>query len=255
MPGEFENVGTAELEVAAGVRDRRGPWQLSLRGTAGGGLVYNSQGLSNATGRNDLDPYFYRATLEGTADRSLDTHWRLGLRGFAGVSTGGDGETAKQRQIYASGADPLERITNPFLRSRGALLLRPDVYYHMAGGGNLRGIDPTVSMSALVAANLELERTVLDRGEAKLFSRVSLAAFGDAGHAIADDADPATGRNIEFLADAGAGIRARHRIGQTSFVTRVDFPLYVSRADLAQDQHPGGDEFGFRWLFSFEAAW
>ena len=42
---------------------------------------------------------------------------------------------------------------------------------------------------------------------------------------------------------------------RTSFVTRVDFPLYTSRPDLAQDQHPGGDEFGFRWLFSFEAAW
>ena len=111
-------------------------------------------------------------------------------------------------------------------------------------------------MSAMVAANLELERTVLDRGEAKLFSKVSAGRrLGTQGHAIADDADPATGRNIEFLADAGAGIRARHRIGQTSFVTRVDFPVYVSRADLAQDQHPGGDEFGFRWLFSFEAAW
>jgi hypothetical protein len=125
----------------------------------------------------------------------------------------------------------------------------------MAGGGNLRGYDPTVSISALVAANLELERTVLDRSQKKLFKRVSLAAFGDAGHAIADEDDPVTGRNIEFLADAGAGIRAEHRLGQTSFVTRVDFPFYTSRPDLAQDQHPGGDEFGFRWLFSFEAAW
>ena len=255
VPGEYEDVGTAELELSAGVSDRRGPWRLGLKGTAGGGLVYNSRGLANATGRNDLDPYFYRATLEGTADRSIAPRWRLGLRGYAGVSAGGDGETAKQRQIYASGADPLERITNPFLRSRGALLLRPDVYYHMAGGGNLRGYGPTVSMSALVAANLELERTVLDRNQKKLFKRVSLAAFGDAGHAIADEDDPITGRNIEFLADAGAGIRAEHRLGQTTFVTRVDFPLYTSRPDLAQDQHPGGDEFGFRWLFSFEAAW
>jgi hypothetical protein len=84
VPGEYEDVGTAELELSAGVRDRRGPWQLGLKGTAGGGLVYNSRGLANATGRNDLDPYFYRATLEGTADRTFSPRWRLGLRGFAG---------------------------------------------------------------------------------------------------------------------------------------------------------------------------
>ena len=66
---------------------------------------------------------------------------------------------------------------------------------------------------------------------------------------------PSPAATLNSWADAGAGIRAEHRLGQTSFVTRVDFPLYTSRPDLAQDQHPGGDEFGFRWLFSFEAAW
>ena len=162
--------------------------------------------------------------------------------------------TAKQRQIYLAGADPLERLTNPFLRSRGALLLRPDVYYHMAGGAGLRGFDPTLSASGVVAANLELERTVVARNQARLFRRVALAGFGDGGEFFADEATALTDRN-GFLGDAGLGLRAEHRIGGTSFVTRVDFPLYVSRASLAQDRHPGSDQSGFRWQFSFEAAW
>ena len=70
------NPGTSLLDVGALLRRARS---------------YNSRGLANATGRNDLDPYFYRATLEGTVDRTLSPRWRLGLRGFAGVSAGGDG--------------------------------------------------------------------------------------------------------------------------------------------------------------------
>ena len=41
---------------------------------------------------------------------------------------------------------------------------------------------------------------------------------------------------IDFLGDAGLGLRADHRIGDTRFTTRFDFPLYVSRPELAQDR-------------------
>jgi hypothetical protein len=45
-----------------------------------------------------------------------------------------------------------------------------------------------------------------------------------------------------------------HRIGETSFTTRVDFPILVSRPEFAQDTDPGNEKAGFRWQFSFSPA-
>jgi hypothetical protein len=93
---------------------------------------------------------------------------------------------------------------------------------------------------------------VLARPSARLFSRVALAAFTDLGHGIQFDDDAPTAGRIKFLGDAGVGLRAEHRIGDTHFVTRFDLPLWVNRPDLAQDRSPGDDELEFRWVFSFE---
>jgi hypothetical protein len=68
---------------------------------------------------------------------------------------------------------------NPFLRSRGSLLEGEDMNYQLPGGGGVRGIDPRVSTRGLVALNAELERTLITRPTAGLFSRVALAAFTD----------------------------------------------------------------------------
>ena len=57
----------------------------------------------------------------------------------------GDHAAPKQRQIYLQGADPLEQLDNPFLRSRGALLVGEDFRYQMPGGAGLRGMDSRVS--------------------------------------------------------------------------------------------------------------
>jgi hypothetical protein len=65
---------------------------------------------------------------------------------------------------------------------------------------------------------------------------------------------PLTGDRIRFLMDAGLGLRAEHRIGDTRFTTRFDVPLYVSRPELAQDRQAGDNELEFRWTFSFEPA-
>jgi hypothetical protein len=105
----------------------------------------------------------------------------------------------------------------------------------------------------VVSLNGELERTLLSRPRGKLLRRVGLALFGDVGHAIRDGII-GRGDRLRFLADAGIGIRAEHTIGQTSFTTRVDFPLLMSRPELAQDREPGSDKAGFRWQFSFSPA-
>jgi hypothetical protein len=252
--GYYDDAGTVELAISGSVKDRVGAWDLASRTVIAGGLAYNRRGLSVATGRPELDPGYGRLTLEATARRDLGTHWGVGLRFFGGVSSSGN-NPVKQRQIYLSGADPLEQFGNPFLRSRGALLLRPDLYYHAAGGGDLRGFDPRLSTEALVAVNVELDRTLVRRRNARLFSRVSLAAFGDAGQGIGGVPDAILGAPLRFLADAGVGVRAEHRIGQTRVTMRADLPIWVSKPALAQDRHPGTKPAGFRWTFSFEPSW
>jgi hypothetical protein len=148
----------------------------------------------------------------------------------------------------------LEQLYNPFLRSRGALLVGDDFNYHSPGGAGVRGADPHLSTAAIVALNLELERNVLTQPSAHLFRRVSAALFSDLSHGIGGMSQAPPDGRIRFLGDAGIGIRATHRIGDTEFVTRFDLPLYISRPDVAQDQSPGDGKFEFRWVFSFEPA-
>jgi hypothetical protein len=91
---------------------------------------------------------------------------------------------------------------------------------------------------------MELERAVLTRASARLFNRVAVAAFTDLSY----------GDRIHFIGDVGLGVRAEHRIGDTRFSTRLDFPLYVSKPELAQDRRVGDNEVEFRWTFSFQPA-
>jgi hypothetical protein len=244
--GYYDDAGTVELALTGGVTDQRREWSLATQVTAGGGLAYHRDGLLAATGRQDLDPYYGRLTVEATA-RRRGGRWGFGARFYGGVATSGSA-VAKQRQIYVAGADPIQQFANPFLRSDGALLVRPDVHYHAPGGGNLRGYDPRLSAEGLVAVNLEMERMVVARQHGKLFRRIAIAGFGDAGHTIGE------GGSSRFLADAGLGLRAEHMIGQTRCTTRADFPLFVSRPRLAQNRDPGTDAVGFRWSFSFSPA-
>jgi len=249
-PGYYDNVGTVEVQFANGISNESGQWELSARSSLGGGLAYNRDGLA-ASGRTDLDPFYFNGFIEGIARRDLAKGLGLALRGYlaAGVS---DHEAAKQRQVYFQGSDPLSQLYNPFLRSRGALLVREDFNYHSPGGAGIRGVDPRLSTSAIAALNLEVERGLLSRPQSHLFKRISIAAFSDLAQGIGSMSQtPATG-TIRFLADAGLGVRAAHRIGDTEFVTRFDFPLFVSRPELAQDAGAGDDDVAFRWVFSFE---
>ena len=56
------------------------------------------------------------------------------------------------------------------------------------------------------------------------------------------------------MADAGLGVRASHRIGKTSFLTRFDFPFYLSEPGYSRNDFARDDAFDFRWLFSVQAA-
>lgn len=251
-PGYYDDASTVELELGWGVTDRAKDWTLGFRTSSFQGVEYNRKGLATALGRTGVPGVYGRFTAEATAKRAIGSKGRFGIRAYGGYSTGSAG-LAKQRQIYLAGADPLEQFNNPFLRSQGALLVRPDVFYTMPGGAGLRGYDPRLSAKGALAVNLELERALVTRPQGKLFRRVAVAAFGDAGHTLADKYLRGSSP-IRFLADAGVGIRAEHRIGETVFTTRADFPLFVSKPVLAQDNDPGTDKVGFRWQFSFSPA-
>jgi hypothetical protein len=249
-PGLYDNAGTVEAQLGAGVKTQSGNWSLGLRSSVGAGLAYNRDGLA-ASGRPELDPFYFRGFAEATARRPLGGRFGVGARAYVGVASGASA-AAKQRQIYFQGADPLEQLYNPFLRSRGALLVGQDFHYQAAGGAGVRGIDSRLSSAAIAALNLELERTLLARPEHRLFSRIALAAFTDLSHTVGGSIPSPTGGRVRFLGDAGIGLRAEHRIGDTRFTTRFDVPLYVSQPELAQDRQAGDSEVEFRWTFSFE---
>ena len=251
-PGLYDNVGTAEAQLGAGVKTQSGRWSLGLRSSVGGGLAYNRDGLA-ASGRPELDPFYFRGFAEATVRRPLGGRFGIGARAYVGVASGAS-VAAKQRQIYFQGADPLEQLYNPFLRSRGALLVGQDFHYQSPGGAGVRGLDSRLSSGAIAALNLELDRTLLARPEHWLFSRVALAAFTDLSRTLGRSILSPTGERVRFLGDAGIGLRVEHRIGDTRFTTRFDVPLYVSRPELAQDRHAGDREVEFRWTFSFEPA-
>jgi hypothetical protein len=251
-PGYYDDVDIVEVQLGSGVATEAGKWQLRLRSSLGGGLAYNREGLA-ASGRPELDPFFFRGFLEGSVRRQLGRLLGMGVRAYIGAGLGSN-DAAKQRQIYFQGSDPFEQLYNPFLRSRRALLVGDDFRYHSPGGAGVRGVDPRVSTAAIVALNLELEQTILTQPDAHLFQRVALAAFTDASHGIGGTAQLLTGGRIKLLADAGVGLRAEHRIGDTRFSTRFDFPLYVSRPELAQDRGAGDEKLEFRWTFSFQPA-
>jgi hemolysin activation/secretion protein len=115
----------------------------------------------------------------------------------------------------------------------------------------VRGLDPRLSGDRAFAASLELEYAVLPRPAGSVLGSVRLAAFGD-GVLGRGDLDPGS-HALARAADAGLGVRVDHHVGRTTFQTRVDLPLWVSRPRLAQDHRPGG-RFGLRWSLSFLPA-
>jgi hypothetical protein len=170
----------------------------------------------------------------------------LALRGYAGWVESGQAPL-QQRRLFVAGADPYEQFSNPFLRSRGAPLAGTDVHYQTPGGGGVRGLAPGTTATRLLAVNAEVDRGVLSRSKAKLFREVRVAGFGDA--ALGNGDIPRDGRGAAAVADLGVGLRIRHQIGQTSFVTRFDFPFFVSRARLAVNAR--NESVGLRWVVSF----
>ena len=248
-PTRWQRGGTIEAAYSHSVAATSRHWNLSGAAALVSGIDYFNPGPPVPGGTNYVWGGYFKASVQGTARRAVGK-FGLSLRGFIGVTATRD-SVVRQSLFFLGGAGPAAELWNPFLRSRGALLVRPDLYYQQPGDGNVRGVSRSIAANHLATINAELARNVSSHPRRHLFNSISVAAFGDLGVA---DGDLAAGSGSEFkgIAEAGVGLRATHRIGQTAFTTRFDLPLFVSVPGAAADTHPGLDKVGFRWLFSFE---
>ena len=245
-PALWDGGGTVEGQIWLRSSAVRGGWTTAGRISLGGGVEYRNRGTGlSTTDRYDVQPYF-RGTGEATARRSLGKTMGLALRGYAGWVQSGEAPL-QQRRLFLSGADPYEQFSNPFLRSRGAPLAGTDAHYQTPGGGGVRGLAAGATSTRLLAANGEVDRGLLSRSRARLFREVRVAGFADA--ALGNGSIPKDGHGAALVADLGLGLRIRHQIGQTPFVTRFDFPFLVSRPRLAVNAID--KTLGLRWVVSF----
>ena len=246
-PAVYNDAGTVELTGTVRTGSGARGWNAHLGVSLGGGYQYANAGATPAI-RNAT---YGRITAVGSVRSDSNARLGFGLRLYGGV-TASKSELALQRRIFLAGADPYERMSNPFLRSQGAILARSDVRYDAPGGAGMRGLDPRLSASQAYGASIETEATLWRHG-GSLARRASLAFFADG--ALADDHfGTARSKRILSVAEAGPGIRIEHRLGATTFQTRWDFPLWISRPALAQDRRPGTRQNGYRWVFSFSPS-
>lgn len=244
----WENAGTVE---AAAVREWDRPDGVAherLRLEAQGGVVYTPNTDPTSSGTYRGEP-FGRVT----ATASLRTEvlgFGVGVRLFGGGYLGDD-LPVLQRRIPINGADPYQNLRNPFVRTSGAPLVDPDIYYHTPGNLNLRAYRPDLGGRWGGAANIEVERDIVRREEG-VFRRLALVAFWDA--AVVDTVAVASlvGRAYRALSDGGGGVRGWFHLGDVTFPVRVEFPLYVSAPFSAHNNRRGNDFVEFRWLVSVQ---
>lgn len=251
----WDNAGTIEAGPWASITTRRGARVWRARAGVRGGLVYRNPGAGiQSSKRYDVEG-FARATGEVSVRMPFILNTTLGARLFGGTYLAPSAPPL-QRRVMLAGADPYETFTNPLLRSRGALFVRPDFHYHAPGDANLRGFRPDLGGRWAVAVNLEGTKTLYHR-RSGLFSEVALEAFADGGIVDPRAVPPVpASQSYTTLYDGGVGIVTRHRINDLSWTMRFEFPLVVNRWDYAADVHQAATDgrLHFRWQVSLEPS-
>ncbi|PYP56080.1 MAG: hypothetical protein DMD40_12030 [Gemmatimonadetes bacterium] len=243
----WDNAGTVELGPWWSMTKVRGDRVWHARAGVTGGIVYRNPGAGIQTkSRYDIEAF-----ARPTGELSLRTPL-LGVRLFFGIYAADTNFAPPlQRRIMVAGADPYTTFTNPLLRSRGALFVRPDFHYQAPGDANLRAFRPELGGRWALAVNVEGTKTVYRRDDG-LLTRLTFEAFADAG--LVDTlAVPASGNHSQTtLYDAGVGLVTRHRINDLAWTMRFEVPLIVNRWDYAAD---GTDKrLRFRWQVSLEPS-
>src|SRR5207249_4231980 len=246
----WDDAGSLEIGPWISTTVRHGETVRRARSAVSVGLVYPHAKPLAGSGRQ----YHYRGFNRVTGEVSVRTPaaraTTFGARVFAGAYLG-PSNPVRQLRIAVAGADPYETFTNPLLRSRGALLVRPDFHYHAPGGGNLRGFRNDLGGRWAVGVNLELVRRVLRR-ETGLLREAALEGFVDLGvvDTLAVPSIPA-GQWYTTLYDGGLGIVTRHQVQDVAWTMRIEVPLAVNRWNLAADYPANSTRFALRWQVSF----
>ena len=240
----WDDAGTIEggpwVSVTSGDRNRLWRARASVRG----GVLYRNPGpgVQSAT-HYDVEG-FARATAEVSVRTPL-----FGVRLFGGTYLA-QTPPPLQRRIMLSGADPYETFSNPLLRSRGALFVRPDFHYQSPGDANLRGFNPNLGGRWALAANIEGTKNLgLPLG-------ATAEAFLDAG--IVDrrivPPSPST-QAFTTLYDGGVGLVLHPHINDLAWTMRFELPLVVNRWTYAADGNARTDgRLHFRWQVSLEPS-
>ena len=245
----WDDAGTVEAGPWVATTVERGQAVLRARLGVRGGVVYWNPGPGVvAANRYDVDA-FERFTGEASVRAPFWLGTTLGLRLFGGAYAGAS-DPVRQRRIPVAGADPYATFTDPFLRSRGALFVRPDFHYHAPGNAGLRGFRSDLGGRWALAANVEVTRSVW-RHDGAILRAVALEGFVDGGlvDTLAVPSSP-PGRWYTALYDGGLGLVTSHRIRDLDWTMRFEVPLIVSRWDYAADPRPGEGRLAFRWQVS-----
>lgn len=257
-PTRWENGGTAELASWMGYATTSRGWSLNFSSALVGGVQYGRPGDGIAAAERYDAQIFVRPEIEATARRSLGSSSTFAARLYGGAVIADDAALT-QRRFFVQGAGPYETVNNPLVRSVGAPLVDGDLRGHvqMPGGSNLRGYSSDLSTEAVAALNVEVERRLLSRPGTPLLSRIDFVVFADVG--VLGDVRGVAGPDEalilrlpvkRWLADAGFGLRFTHTIGETTWRTRLELPLWVSDAPWALSAT--ADKVATnRWLLSF----
>ena len=244
----WDNAGTIELKPWWSKTSVRGNSVWRYRAGVSGGVLYRNPGA----GIESKTRFDFEGFARGTAEASVRTP-ALGVRVFFGIYAADTSSPVPlQRRIMVAGADPYTTFTNPLLRSRGALFVRPDFHYQAPGDANLRAFRPDLGGTWVLSVNLEGTKTVFNRPRGTPLTAVTLEAFVDAGLADTLAVPSLGGHSYTPLYDAGVGVVTRHQINDLSWTMRFEVPLIVNRWDYAAD---GIDKrVRFRWQVSLEPS-
>ncbi|HEY7192424.1 MAG TPA: M1 family metallopeptidase [Gemmatimonadales bacterium] len=248
----WDNAGTIEAGPWFGTTStrRNGAEVWKTHASLRFGVVYRNPGAGvQSSTRYDIEGFF-RPTIDVSMRKPFVGKTRLGARIFGGAYLA-QNPPPLQRRVMLAGADPYETFTNPLLRSRGALFVRPDFHYHAPGDANLRAFRPDLGGRWAVGLNLEVTKSLLQH-EGKLLEGLSLEAFTDAGIVDSMAVPSSAGHNYTTLYDGGVGVVTRHQINELEWTMRFEAPLLVNRWDYAAS---GTDQrIAFRWVLSLEPS-
>jgi len=237
----WDVAGTIEGGPWVSVTRRDGNRLWRARASVRGGVLYRNPG----SGVQSATHYDVEGFARATGEVSLRTPL-LGVRLFGGTYLA-QTPPPLQRRIMLSGADPYETFTNPLLRSRGALFVRPDFHYQSPGDANLRAFRSDLGGRWAIALNIEGTKNL------GLPLRATAEVFLDAG--IVDrrivPPSPST-QSFTTLYDGGVGLVLHPHINDLAWTMRFEMPFVVNRWTYAAD---GSDKrLAFRWQVSLEPS-